>query len=269
MIPAGKPTVFTPYVYDYVRRYLRRSFHTVHLLGEPPQFEDDGKTPLLVCLNHSSWWDVLLAFHLEREFFGWERYGVMDERQLRRYRLFTNLGMIGVDRTSLQGAREFLDYTEKLLSGQRRALLLTPQGAMLSNHIRPVSFQPGLAHLAQRLGHFHIARVALHYEFWDDKLPEAFVSVSPIETFTTDAEFSRRDFLHRQERQLEAELDTLLITVRKRDPAALKSLLHGKTGISPTYDFLRALSARLRGQDFASDHSALTTPKWKKGRERK
>lgn len=264
MIPAGPPTAFAPFVYDYVGRYLRRSFHTVHLFGEPPQFDDDGRTPLLVCLNHSSWWDVLFAFYFEREFFGWERYGVMDERQLQRYRLFSKLGMIGVDRTSLQGAREFLDYAERLLQGRRRALLLTPQGAMLSNEARPLVFQPGLAHLAQRLGSFHVVRIALHYEFWDDKLPEAFVAVSPIESYTAGSSFSRRDFLHAQERQMEMELDTLLTLVRLRDPAAFTPLLHGKTGISPTYDLLRSLSARLRGRDFSSEHSAVTTPKWKK-----
>jgi hypothetical protein len=32
--------------------------------------------------------------------------------------------MIGVDRTRLQGAREFLDYTEKLLCGQHRSLTI-------------------------------------------------------------------------------------------------------------------------------------------------
>jgi len=267
MISAGKPAFYMPYVVNYVRRYLRRSFHTVHLLGGAPSFTDDGRTPLVVCLNHSSWWDVLLAFYVGKELFGWEQYGVMDERQLLRYRLFSNLGMIGVDRTSLTGAREFLDYTQKLLDGQRRALWLTPQGAMLSNDVRPIVFQPGLAHLAQRLGTFHIARVALHFEYWDDKQPEAFVSISPVEHVLVGSDFNRRDFLHSQERQLESELDTLLTTVRHRDPSAFVPLLQGASGISPTYDLLRSLSARLRGRSFSSEHSAITTPKWKKGRK--
>lgn len=269
MIPAGKPAFYLPYVAPYVQRYLRRSFHTVHLLGAPPTFTDDGRTPLLVCLNHSSWWDVLLAFRVEKEFFGWERYGVMDARQLERYRFFNNLGMIGVDRTGLQGAKEFLDYAETLLRGQRRALWLTPQGAMLSNATRPLVFQPGLAHLAQRLGRFHLARVALHYEFWDDKLPEAFVSLSPVDLVEIGADFHRRDFLHTQERLLTAELDTLLAAVRRRDPTEFVPLLRGATGISPTYDLIRRAAARLRGEAFSSDHSALQTPEWKKGRERK
>ena len=269
MIPAGPPAFFTPSVYVYVQRYLRRSFHAVHLLGEPPSLADDGNTPLLVCMNHSSWWDVLMAFHLEKQFFGWERYGVMDERQLQRYRFFTKLGMIGVDRTSLQGAREFLEYAEALLRDRRRALWMTPQGAMLSNDVRPIVFQPGLAHLAQRLGTFHIARVALHYEFWDDKQPEAFVAISPVETVTVGADFSRRGFLHGQERKLEVELDTLLAAVRRRDPGAFVPVLHGASGISPTYDLLRRLTARLRGQSFQSDHSALATPQWKKRRDRR
>lgn len=269
MIPAGKPAFFAPYVLPYVRRYLRRSFHAVYMLGEPPTFLDDGRTPLIVCLNHSSWWDVLLAYYLEKEFFGWELYGVMDERQLMRYRIFNHLGMIGVDRTSLQGAKDFLDYSETLLRGRRRALWLTPQGAMLSNDVRPVVFQPGLAHLAQRLTSFHLARVTLHYEFWDDKLPEAFVSIAPIEYFASNTTISRREFLHTQERLLASEMDSLLSTARRRDPSVFTPLIQGKTGISPTYDLLRGLSARLRGRNFSLDHSALNTPAWKKRPKRK
>jgi hypothetical protein len=124
-------------------------------------------------------------------------------------------------------------------------------------------FQPGLAHLAQRLKRFHIVRVALHYEFWDDKLPEAFVGISPVETITVDSAFNRREFLHTQERRIDSELDTLLAAVQRRNASEFSPLLLGRSGISPTYDLLRSLSARLRGRKFTSEHSAVTTPKWK------
>ncbi len=263
MIPASKPAFYASYVPGYVRRYLARSFHAVHLLGPAPQLEDDGKTPLLVCMNHSSWWDVLLAFYLDERFLKWERYGVMDEEQLRRYRLFNGLGMIGVDRSSLRGAREFVTYAESLLKGQRRALWLTPQGAMLSPYSRPIRFQPGLAHLAERLGCFYMLRVTLHYEFWDDKQPEAFVAFAPIESVQIREGFSRRAFLHEQEAAMESELEALLAAVRQRAPEAFLPLLTGRSEISPAFDLFRALSAKLRGEKYVSDHSSLSTPKWK------
>jgi hypothetical protein len=45
MIPADKSRTVERLFLPYARSYLRRSFHTLHLLGEPPQSADDGHTP--------------------------------------------------------------------------------------------------------------------------------------------------------------------------------------------------------------------------------
>lgn len=265
LIPAAKSPLLERYFLLYTRRYLQRSFHAVHLLGDAPHFDDDGHTPLLVYLNHSSWWDVLVGLLVETELFGWEYYTVMDARQLQRYKFFSRMGVVGVDRASLSGAKEFLSYAENLLKGKRRALWVTPQGAMLSNHARPITFQPGLSYLAAGLQNFYLARVTLHYEFWDERLPEAFVSVAPIEHIQLAGQpFDRKAFLHAQERALETQLDTLLAAVQTRDCAAFRPLLRGQVGISPIYDALRALGARLRGERFTPEHSEIQTPSWKK-----
>jgi hypothetical protein len=265
MIPAAKSPFLERYFLLYTRRYLRRSFHAVHLLGDAPRFDDDGHTPLLVYLNHSSWWDVLVGLLIETELFGWEWYTVMDARQLERYKFFSRLGVMGVDRASLSGAKEFLSYAETLLKGKRRALWVTPQGAMLSNYTRPITFQPGLGYLAAGLQNFHLARVTLHYEFWDERLPEAFVSVAPIEHIQIAGQpFDRKAFVHAQERALEAQLDTLLAAVQARDRAAFHPLLRGQVGISPVYDAMRALGARLRGERFTPEHGEVQTPQWKR-----
>ena len=49
----------------------------------------------------------------------------MDQRQLCRYPVLTRLGVFGVDRESLHGGREFLDYARGLLEGRQRALWIT------------------------------------------------------------------------------------------------------------------------------------------------
>lgn len=263
MLPANKSVYVERAFHAYTRRYLRRSFHNIHLLGEPPA-ADTENLPLLVCLNHSSWWDLLFGFYLGHELIPGDNYGVMDERQLRRYRFFTRLGVIGVDRTSLHGAKEFLTYTEGLLKGQSRALWLTPQGDMRSSYERPLRFQPGLGHLAERLGDFRLLFIALHYEFWNERLPEAFVSLSPVQRIQIDLDtFQRRAFVQEQERGLEVHLDTLLEKARQRDASAFVPLLRGKIGISPTYDALRGLTARLRRERFSAEHSDVVTPQWK------
>lgn len=264
MIPAGHSALLETWFRLYTRNYLRRSFHTVHLLGDPPQ-QTAESSPLLLCVSHSSWWDLLIGFYLGTEVFGGENYGVMDERQLRRYRFFSKLGVIGVDRASLSGAKEFLRYCRSLLAGSERALWLTPQGEMLSPYARPVHFQPGIGHLAEALGTFRLMTVALHYEFWNERQPEAFVSLSPVARFDTKAGgFDRKAFVHAQERQMEVRLDSLLALTRTRDASLFTPLLRGKSGISPTYDALRSLAARLRGERFSPEHSRLLTPQWRR-----
>jgi 1-acyl-sn-glycerol-3-phosphate acyltransferase len=248
----------------YTRRYLARSFHAVHLVGQFAALNDDGRTPLLVCLNHSSWWDVLVPFFVESELFGWDLYGVMDARQLARYRIFAHMGMIGVERSSLAGAREFLRFSETLLKDQRRALWLTPQGEMVSNARRPIRFQPGLGHLAARLGRFYLIHIALHYEFWNERLPEAFVRVSEAALYdVAPGALSPRSFVRDSERALERELDALLAAVEGRDSSGMRTLLAGGAGTSPTYDAFRALIARLQGRRLEREHGRIVTPSWK------
>ncbi len=263
IIPASK-TPWLQFLFgQYTRRYLQRNFHAVYRYGPAPDCELTENIPLLVILNHSSWWDVLLGLIAAEDFFSREWYGVMDARQLERYRFFAKLGMIGVDRSSLQGAKEFLAYSEALLKNRPRALWLTPQGEMLSNQRRPVRFQPGIGHLAERLGDFYFTSVVFHYEFWNEKRPEAFLSLSPVERVHCGADFSRRDFVRAGERRLERQLDELLRAVEGRDADCFVPLLRGATGISATYDLIRAAGAKLRGQTFRSEHGEIATPQWK------
>lgn len=264
MIPAKKSALIERWFFSYARRYVRRSFHAIHLLGEPPRFAAETPAlPWLVCLNHSSWWDVLLGFCIGKELFGGDHYGVMDERQLRRYAFFARLGAIGVDRTSLTGAKEFLRYCETLFRGQPRALWITPQGEFASNYARPVRFQSGIGYLAERLGEFHLTTLAFHYEFWEERLPEAFVSFSPLTRVRVGADFDRKAFVQAQERLMESQLDALLACVQARDASIFRPYLRGSTGISPTYDLMRRLTARLKGERFTAEHGAIVTPQWK------
>lgn len=263
LIPATPSPLFIRWFQGYTRRYLQRSFHAVHLLGEWCSDPQDN-LPILLCTNHSSWWDVMLGFHLSTQAFTRPQYGMMDARQLMRYRLFTRLGMIGVDRESLSGIKESLQYVTQTVGNQRGALWLTPQGEMVSNAIRPVRFQPGLSHLVASLSPVYLATITLHYEFWDEPLPEAFVSFSAL--LRVDAGlpgFHKKSFLRHQEQCMERQLDALLAAARMRDRSQFTTLLAGKTGVSATYDAIRSLAARMRGESYTSEHAGVSSPRWK------
>ncbi|MGV3720007.1 MAG: lysophospholipid acyltransferase family protein, partial [Actinomycetota bacterium] len=236
MIPASKNALLRTWFRGYVRRYLRRSFHRVLLLGDPPETPEG---PLLVCLNHSSWWDLLICHWLSEELLGWDSYGPMDERQLRRYPVLRRLGAFGVDRESLEGARAFLRYSRALLAGRRRALWITAQGAMLSTSVRPIRLYSGMVRLARDLEQCSVTTLALDYEFWDDRLPEAFVSFSPVRRLTAVELRDPRRLQAELARRLETQMDELAAVRTRRDPSLFRVGLSSAQGISPAYDLIR------------------------------
>ncbi len=268
LIPSRKSTLLLKWFRSYNLRYLRKSFHAVHVLGEPPRVPEGDHGPLLICLNHSAWWDLLLGLYVGTELLESDAFAVMDAGQLARYRFFSRLGIIGVDRSSLTGAKEFLRYAEGLLTVPDRALFLTVQGEMGSNYVRPIEFQPGVAHLVERLRPCFITTMLFHYEFWNDRSPEAFISFSPAVPVPAAGVFNRRDFLYAQEQAMEASLGALLALVERRDSSLFRTALTGGTGASPLYDAVRTLGARITGREFHAAHSDVGTPRWRDRRRK-
>ena len=257
MIPARKNPYVDRWFRGYSRRYLQQSFHRILLAGDLPQAPDG---PLIVCLNHSSWWDLLVAFWLCRDLLDWDGYGPMDERQLRRYGILTRIGVFGVERESLHGGREFLGYATSILAGRRRVLWITAQGAMLSNDVRPVRFYSGVAHLAQALGPCHVTTLALDYEFWDEKRPEVFLQFGPMRRVEAGEPVARRELLRGLEGELERQMDELAALRRQRDPSLFRVVLESGGGVSPVYDAWRRLNAWRHGEEYSREHGAVATP---------
>lgn len=267
MLPAAKNPPIELWFRWYTRRYLRRSFHRVLWCGELPS---RPAGPLIICSNHSSWWDMLAAFWIATDLLGWEGYGPMDERQLRRYAILRRIGVFGVDRESLRGGREFLDYATGLLAGTDRALWITAQGELVSTDVRPIRFYSGPACLAERLlretGRCAYLSVALDYEFWDEKRPELLIRFGTVRELQAEPGLSRKAILRWMETDLEAEMDALGELRRRRDVSQFQQALAdrpGGGGVSPVYDLLRSVSARLRRENAPREHGAvLTPPRW-------
>lgn len=257
MIPAAKNRWVDDWFQGYTRRYLRRSFHRILLMGELPE-KPEG--PVLICSNHSSWWDLLAAYWLSRDVLGWSGYAPMDERQLRRYSILRRIGIYGVDRERLSGGREFLDYSLSLLRGEDCALWLTAQGAMISNDVRPVRLYSGIAHLVKALGVCHVLTVAIDYEFWDEKRPELLIALGPLVSLSAGEDFSTRGFLHCMEERLEQLMDELDHARRQRDERLFQVALSSSSGISPVYDLGRRLGAAARGELPDNRHGAVASP---------
>ena len=240
----------------YTRGYVRRHFHALRILqsGLPPR---DETRPVVIFLNHASWWDPLVCLLLAREFFpGRSSFAPIDSAMLERYGFFQHLGFFGVEQGTGRGARTFLRTAHALLSSPRHALWLTPQGRFTDVRERPPGLQNGLGALATREPHAVFIPLAIEYVFWTEPRPEILVSFG--EAILPNA--GSADWTHAFTDALETTQDALAASSCRRDTAEWLNPNRGKSGVNAIYDAWLWLRARVRGEKFASDHHPEAIP---------
>lgn len=251
----------------YNRGYLRRHFHALRLsrAGRPPLAALAGK-PLVVYLNHPSWWDPLVALFLAAELFGDRRsYGPIEAEAVERYGFFRRLGFFGVDRRSTAGARRFLETATAVLERPDTALWITPEGRFTDPRERPVRLETGLAHLARRLDRGVFLPLALELPFWDERTPEVLMRFgAPLPAAGLEGRVDEIDTALAA--GLEAAQDGLARESRARQQEDFEVLLPGRAGVGGVYDLWRSLAARLRGEHFLREHGRRKHGRRERGR---
>lgn len=240
----------------YVKRcQLARHFHAVRLskAGRPEPAADG---PLIVVLNHPSWWDPLVGLALTELFPGRAHYAPMDAGALRRYRFFARLGMFGVEAGTPRGAREFLRTGRAILARPGNVLWVTAQGRFVDARTRPPAVQPGVAHLVRGLERATVLPLALEYPFWDERYPEALARFGPPLVVERGADRTVAQWRERLDGLLAETQDALAAEAARRDPAAFETLVGGRAGVGGVYDGWRRLRALLRGERFRPEHGA-------------
>lgn len=241
----------------YARRYVRKHFHAVRLSNSGAALPT-GDEPLLVALNHPSWWDPLIGIVLSDLFGTREHFAAIDAIAVERYRFFTKLGFVGVDTRSLRGAAEFLRVGSAILSRPRHVYWVTAQGRFTDVRERPLALQSGVGHLASRMATGAVLPVALEYTFWTERTPEALVRIGEPLRPVDHPGLDGKGWTALVEDALTRNLDTLSAEAAKRDPAAFTDLLAGKTGVGGVYDSWRRLKSWVRGRKFDPSHDAAT-----------
>jgi 1-acyl-sn-glycerol-3-phosphate acyltransferase len=136
-IPDFSPAFFSLFS-RYARWYVGRSFHAVRLSlgGLPP--ETDSDRPMVIFLNHASWWDPMIAVLLAERF--WKsrpHYAPIEAAALEKYRFFRKLGFFPVEKHSPRGARQFLQTSLKILDQPGAILWITPEAQFVDPRRRP------------------------------------------------------------------------------------------------------------------------------------
>jgi len=161
-----------------IRRSVRRAFHSVLVAGAEETSQQPG--PLLLCPNHSNWWDGFLCLHL-MALLPERRIALMQEQQhLDRYAFFRYAGVFGIDlettRSAVGGLRTALD----LLDRPETALWMFPQGELLPARA-PIVAQPGVSYLAAKR-EISPVPVGIRYDWTAESRPTVLVRFgSPLE----------------------------------------------------------------------------------------
>jgi 1-acyl-sn-glycerol-3-phosphate acyltransferase len=233
-----------------VRRYcLAHAFHAVRFSwnGRPRYLPD---VPLIVVLNHPSWWDPLVCVVVSELFPERAHFAAMDAEALRRYRVFNRLGFFGVEMGTMRGAQEFLRTSREILARPQTALWITPQGRFVDARERPPGIRPGVAHLVSSLEKAVILPLALEYVFWEHRRPEALARFGEAIIVKRGSDLLVDDWRLSIEAALARTQEELKTEAQKRDPAAFQVLVGAKARFGGTYRHLWSLPICLLGRDF-------------------
>ena len=256
-IPRRSPRFFGLFR-SYARRYVARHFHAVRLSRAGPMPELSGG-PVIVVLNHPSWWDPLIALILTGSMPADRgHYAPIEAVGLAQYPFLSRLGFFGFESETVVGAARFLRTSLAILGRPESVLWITAQGAFVDPRDRPIRLRPGVGHLAQRLRGAKVVPMALEYPFWNDRCPEVLVRFGRPIAVEDGATRSPREWTCRIERSLEDELDALAEEAKSRDPDAFTTMIEGTAGVGGVYDTWRKLRAWLGWRRFRPEHATRT-----------
>jgi 1-acyl-sn-glycerol-3-phosphate acyltransferase len=237
----------------WIQGYLRKHFHALRMSrGSRPIIAPD--LPLVVVLNHPSWWDPLIGAVLAASWPERRHYAPMDAQALARYNLFDKLGFYGVERGTARGGRAFIKTTLAILSQPNSAVWIAAQGEFTDPRVRPPRLRHGIGHVVARMSRGVIVPLALEYPFWDERLPEALVRFGKPIPIESGQALSALEWVEQIEAGLAAAQDALLADALSRNSRVFETLLTGKPAIGGIYDRWRWFWAWLRGGPSHAEH---------------
>lgn len=251
LIPAAHADWFAKGFGAYNRRLIAKRFHALRLaLGSREVLTaiNSEPRPVIITLNHASWWDPLVMLALGSLLMP-SRRGIapIDAEQLRRFTFFRKLGLFGIDPDDPASMSAMLDYVLAWFrANQRPTLALTTQGRFTDVR-EPIVNRPGAAAVAARLGPGDCAvlSIAIEYAFWQDQRPEIFVRAALIDA---PAQNTTAAWHRTIQSGMRANADQLARRVIARDPSVFEVVLgSGAAKINPAYD----LWLRIRGRSGA------------------
>ncbi|XZE43570.1 lysophospholipid acyltransferase family protein [Pirellulaceae bacterium SH467] len=241
----------------YARGMVRKQFSSFGWATDQVLTEIDPNDALVVCANHASWWDPIVAMLLrqalmpERTF-----YAPIDAEQLENYAVLKKMGFYGVQLQSFSGAHHFLSTSKAILAMPNTSIWITPEGRFCDVRDLSQPLMPGLAHLATKVERTVFLPLAIEYPFWDDARPHVFIRFGTplrVDIGGLKSKGEWNDAILQPFRQNQKELADLVI---RRDPNQFGYLIPNRPQRLNWYDFARSWAAWVQGKRFDPRHSA-------------
>jgi 1-acyl-sn-glycerol-3-phosphate acyltransferase len=156
------------------QRRLQRAFSRCLVAGLPSLAERLRREPVLVAMNHVSFWDGFLLPCLERALQA-DAYCLMERANLERLPFLRFTGALPLDCADVRRARTDLEQAARLLDRPGRLLFVFPTGKQVPARF-PLRFRSGVARVAELAG-VPIVPAALGYDFLEDPKPEIRISI--------------------------------------------------------------------------------------------
>lgn len=115
MLTAQKKHWFDVIFSVYNRNLIKRRFHSLSVENLNNLKHGDSNIPLVIYLNHSSWWDGLILYQIGKTV-SLDQYVMMEEKQLKNLQLFRKLGAFSVVRENPREAVKSINYAVNLLN---------------------------------------------------------------------------------------------------------------------------------------------------------
>lgn len=222
--------VFDP----YVKRLMRKQFHSFHLLGSVPH--PDEALPIILIGNHNTWWDGFFVYYLNELLFKRKLHLLMLEEQLKKYSFFARVGAVGFDPSSIADTRRMFNYMDEILhtyTKNKPLLCLFPQGVLTSWQKRPLNFKGGILKIINRYdGPINLVQFGAKAEFINEQRAEVYFNFSENRIIDSLTQLS---IARLEEVQLNL-LNTLQHEISEQENGRI--ILSGKKSVSQTIDEL-------------------------------
>ena len=247
MIKSKSSALWRSILGKYFFRSVKHQFFQCGISGQEylsPWMSDSSvhsEIPLILYSSHGGWWDAALAIALSNSYLHLESYGMMEEKQLKKYMFFTKVGIFSIHRQHAKSALQSLHYAADILQNSNKTLWIFPQGELVHQDIRPISLFSGQATLLKLLQTAYFSPIAIRYDFLQEQKPESYISVGKPELLHWEQKEKSSEWTAYFTEKLTNQMDMLTNDIHQQKLDAYRIWCKGPESIEKKWDSFRGI----------------------------